>query len=103
MEERNEVLTLVDEEGKEHLFSIVDLIVVEEKEYAILLPFEKVEEPDGGAADEAVIFRVLQDEQGQVLMVVEDDQEWENVATAWEERGSDEEEDMDVEEMDIED
>ncbi len=101
MEERNEVLTLVDEEGKEHLFSIVDLIVVEEKEYAILLPFEKVEETDG-TADEAVIFRVLQDEQGQMLMVVEDDQEWENVATAWEERNGESEEDMDVEEMDIE-
>ncbi len=102
MEERNEVLTLVDEEGKEHLFSIVDLIVVEEKEYAILLPFEKAEETDG-TADEAVIFRVLQDEQGQMLMVVEDDQEWENVATAWEERGGEADEDMHVEEMDIED
>ena len=100
MEERNEILTLVDEEGKEHLFSVVDLIMVEEKEYAILMPFEApdAEETDG-AADEAIIFRVVQDEEGQILMVVEDDEEWENVATAWEERAND----LDEDEMDIED
>ncbi len=97
MEDREDVLTLVDEEGNEHLFSVVDLIKVEEKDYAILLPVEESEEVDG-EGDEAVIFRVVQDDEGQALLAVEDEDEWQTVAAAWESRmGENEEEDIDIE------
>lgn len=84
MEEREDVLTLVDEDGIEHLFSVIDLITVENREYAILMPFQ--EEDIDGESDEAIIFRVIQDEEGQALLAVENDEEWETVAAAWEDR-----------------
>ncbi len=97
-EEREDVLTLVDEDGNEHLFSVIDLITVENKEYVILLPFEEGEDIDGNA-DEAIIFRVIQDEEGQALLAVEDEKEWETVAIAWEDKMNE----MDEEDNDIED
>lgn len=88
--EREDVLTLVDEEGNEHLFSVIDLLKLEEREYAILLPLEQEGESSG---DEAIIFRVVEDEQGQALLAVEDEDEWEEVASAWEEKASEMEDD----------
>ncbi len=102
MQDKEDVLTLVDEEGNEHLFSVVDLIKVEEKDYAILLPVEESEESEedegfDGEGDEAIIFRVVQDDEGQALLAVEDEDEWQAVATAWESRAvEDEEDDMDL-------
>ena len=96
MQDREDLLTLVDEEGNEHLFTVIDLIKVEEKDYAILMPFEESEDLDG-EGEEAIIFRVVQDEEGQALMAVEDEEEWQMVATAWEERLGECDEDMDIE------
>ena len=84
MSEREDVLTLVDEEGNEHLFTVIDLLKLQDKEYAILLPLDQ--EDEGSTGDEAIIFRVVEDDQGQALMAVEDEEEWEQVAEAWEKR-----------------
>jgi len=66
-----ETISLVDEQGNAHEFSIVDVIEVAEQRYAILQPAE------GGK--EAVVFRVEDDES---LTTVEDDAEFERVAEA---------------------
>lgn len=77
--EQEEVITLVDEEGAEHDFTVVDIINVDESEYAILLPVEEEN-------DEAIILKFTHDEEGNELLVdIEDDEEWEKVADAWEE------------------
>lgn len=74
-----EVITLIDEEGKEHAFTIVDIIEVDNSEYAILLS----EEDD---CEEAVILKYVIDEDGNELLIdIEDDEEWEKVADIWEE------------------
>ena len=39
--EQDEVITLVDEEGAEHDFAVIDIIEVDDSEYAILLPVEE--------------------------------------------------------------
>jgi uncharacterized protein YrzB (UPF0473 family) len=39
--EQDEIITLVDEEGAEHDFTVVDIINVDQSEYAILLPVEE--------------------------------------------------------------
>lgn len=79
MPEHDEVITLVDEEGKEHDFTVVDIIEVEGSEYAILLPAQE-------DADEAVILKFAKDEEGnEILVDIEEDEEWEKVADAWEE------------------
>ena len=85
MTEQEEVITLVDEEGAEHDFTVVDIINVEGSEYAILLPVEEEN-------DEAIILKFTHDEEGNELLVdIEDDEEWEKVADAWEENLAEEE------------
>lgn len=71
MSEHGETISLVDEQGNEHEFSIVDVIEVAERRYAILQPAE------GG--EEAVIFRVEDDE---TLTTVDDEEEFGRVAAA---------------------
>ncbi|OPZ74840.1 MAG: hypothetical protein BWY80_00416 [Firmicutes bacterium ADurb.Bin456] len=85
MTEQDEIITLVDEEGEEHDFTVVDIINVDQCEYAILLPVEEEN-------DEAIILKFSHDEDGNELLVdIEDDEEWEKVADAWEEMLAEEE------------
>ncbi|PKM79753.1 MAG: DUF1292 domain-containing protein [Firmicutes bacterium HGW-Firmicutes-14] len=80
MTEGNEVLTLTDEEGNEHQFSVIDIIEMDNSEYAILLPLETAEEDE----EEAIILRIDTDDDGnEVLVDIEDDDEWEKVADTW--------------------
>lgn len=96
----DEVITLLDEEGKEHQFALLDVIEVDENEYAILIPAGEGSESEE-EADEAVILRMEEDTEGnEVLVDIEDEAEFERVATAWEELldeedAADEEEDED--------
>lgn len=83
--EPEEVITLVDEEGAEHDFTVIDIIEVDGSEYAILLPVEEEN-------DEAIILKFTQDDDGNELLVdIEEDEEWEKVADAWEEMMAEEE------------
>ena len=82
MTEESEVLTLTDEEGNEHEFSVIDLIEMDGSEYAILLPVEEGEDDDEGG--EAIILRIDKDEDdNEILIDIEDDDEWEKVADTW--------------------
>lgn len=45
--EEDEVITLVDEEGQEQDFEIIDIVHVDGAKYAILLPLEGNEESEG--------------------------------------------------------
>ncbi|MCG9969081.1 DUF1292 domain-containing protein [Pelotomaculum terephthalicicum JT] len=80
MAEQEEVITLIDEEGAEHDFMVIDIIEVDGSEYAILLPVEE-------DSEEAIILKITYDDDGNELLVdIEEDEEWEKVADAWEER-----------------
>ena len=82
MTEESEVLTLTDEEGNEHEFSVIDLIEMDGSEYAILLPVEEGEDDDEGG--EAIILRIDKDEDdNEILVDIENDDEWEKVADTW--------------------
>ncbi|MGD0153629.1 MAG: DUF1292 domain-containing protein [Thermacetogeniaceae bacterium] len=81
--EEDEVIVLTDDEGKEHEFNLVDTITVNDKEYAILQPVDE---------DEAIILRFgIDDEGNEVLFDIEDDEEWEKVADAWQEMAEEDE------------
>ncbi len=81
MTEETEVLMLTDEEGNEHEFSVIDLIEMDGSEYAILLPVEEGDDEEGG---EAIILRIDKDDEGnEILVDIEDDEEWEKVADTW--------------------
>ncbi|MGB9905496.1 MAG: DUF1292 domain-containing protein [Desulfotomaculales bacterium] len=82
--EEKDVLTLIDEEGQEQDFAILDLVELEGSRYAILLPLD--EEGDEDEEGEAIILKYARDEEGnEILIDIEDDEEWERVADAWEE------------------
>jgi uncharacterized protein YrzB (UPF0473 family) len=73
--EEMDVITLQDEDGAEHRFNIVDIVEVERRRYAVLLP-----EDEEDAA--AVIFRMESDDR---LVPIEDDEELTRVMAALEE------------------
>jgi putative Holliday junction resolvase len=82
MADDGEIITLTDEEGNEHEFVVVDVIEVDMHEYAILLPVDSEEEEEA----EAVILRLEKDADGDDILVdIDSEQEWEQVAQAYEE------------------
>lgn len=73
MAENQDRLTLVDEEGQEHAFSVLDVLEIDENRYAVLLPDA---DPEAGA----VILRIETDENDdEILLDIEDDEEFERV------------------------
>lgn len=87
MADELEVITLIDEDGEEHDFEVLDILEVGGLEYAILLPVGQDEE-----AAEAIILKFSQDEEGNEILVDPEDDEWEKVADFWEETRFQEEE-----------
>ena len=78
----DEAVILIDEDGGEHEFYLIDTIELGEARYAILLPAEE----DEGEESEVIILKIGEDEEGnEVFYEIEDDDEWEKVADAWEE------------------
>lgn len=76
-----EVITLVDEEGVEHDFNVLDILEINETEYAILVPLG-----DEDQSDEVVIFKFTEDEEGNEILVEIEEEEWEKVAEAWQDK-----------------
>lgn len=75
-----DVITLIDDNGEEKDFTVIDILEMDDSEYAILLPVDEEE------SDEAIILKFAQDEEGnEILVDIEDDEEWEKVADTWEE------------------
>jgi len=80
-EEKEDTVILTDEDGEQHEFQVVDFIQVEGKDYAVLLP----KEVDLDDEDEAIILRMEEDKDGHTLLVeIDEDDEWDRVAEAWE-------------------
>ena len=98
---QSDLVTLVDDEGNEHDFMIEDIFEYRDKRYAVLVPSpgsmddEDEMEEDESEEDweddeedeedlEAYIFRIDEVEGEEVLVEVEDEQEWEQVSCHWE-------------------
>lgn len=81
----NDIVTLVDENGKETEFEIVDSLVTDNNEYFALIPTETAEnlsEDDG----ELVILKVVEENGEEFLEPIEDDEEYESIAEIFMER-----------------
>ncbi len=89
-EEKTDIVVLVDEDGNEHDFALVDRFLVEMKEYAVLVPVTYDEDEQEGDEiefeEEAFIFRIDLDGEEETLVEVDDESEWNQVAAVWEER-----------------
>lgn len=84
-DEEYPILVLVDDEGVEHQFELVAELEIEEDVYWVLIPLEEEEQLDEEEV-EVIILKVVYDEEGnEFLSDIEDDEEWERVADAWQE------------------
>lgn len=76
--ETDKIISLQDENGEDQEFEIIATLEINEDEYAVLLPLD--------GSDEAVIFKVVEEIDGEsVLEYVNDDDEFDMVAKAYEE------------------
>ena len=75
----NDIVTLVDENGKETEFEIVDSLVTENNEYFALIPTETADnlsDDDG----QLVILKVVEEDGAEFLEPIEDDEEFEEIS-----------------------
>ncbi|GAB6171454.1 DUF1292 domain-containing protein [Paradesulfitobacterium aromaticivorans] len=80
--EEFDTIILTDDEGKDHEFLHLDTLEVDGSTYFVLMP---INEQDDEEADEAIILKLGHDENGnEMLLDIENDEEWEKVADAWE-------------------
>ncbi|APF25725.1 TPA: DUF1292 domain-containing protein [Clostridium botulinum] len=78
MDNNIDTITLTDEEGKETEFEVITKLDIEDKEYVVVVP--KNEE-----VDEAIALRIDNNDKGEeVLVPVEEDEEFNMVAEAYE-------------------
>ena len=85
----NDIVTVVDDEGNQHEFEIVDAIETDDGRYVALLPVyhnpEELLNDDG----ELVILTVKEENGEDLLLPIEDDEEFEEIAQIFEERLAD--------------
>lgn len=91
MQNENDEIVLVDEEGVEHTFTLVDVVMVDDNRYALLEPTEPDDDDEGGA----YLFRLVTEDGEDRLVVVEDDAEFDRVVAVLEEFDEDMDDDHD--------
>lgn len=74
MAEEEQIIETVDENGNVVKFELFDIVEVDEKEYALLLP------ADEDDADEVVLMRISKDGEEYLFETIDDDEEFEKVA-----------------------
>ena len=77
MAENENFIETVDEEGNKVSFELVDIVTVDDVEYALLLPTEKEEDEEEG---ELLVMRLKKDGEDFSFEAIEDDEEFEKVA-----------------------
>lgn len=74
MAEEDQIIETLDENGNVVKFELFDIVEVDEKEYALLLPADEED------ADEVVLMRITKDGDEYLFETIEDDAEFEKVA-----------------------
>lgn len=82
MEERDDILALTDEEGNEVNFEIIDAVERDGKTYVLLTPAEAGEEDEV----EVIMLRVDDDGDEDVLVTVDDEDEFNAVAALFDQK-----------------
>ena len=81
----NDIVTLVDENGNENEFEIVDSLVTDNNEYFALIPTETAENIDSDDG-ELVILKGVEENGEEFLVTIDDDDEFDEVADAFEDQ-----------------
>lgn len=86
MAEEDQIIETVDENGNVVKFELYDIVEVDEKEYALLLPADEED------ADEVVLMKITKDGEEYLFETIDDDDEFEKVAQYVENMEDEEEE-----------
>lgn len=81
-----EIVSIVDEEGKEHIFEELDRIETDKGRYVALLPIPEDENNITEEEGELIILKVEESKGETYLCPIEDDEEFNEVGEAFEER-----------------
>ncbi len=77
MAEKEEIIETFDEEGNKVSFELIDIVTVDDIEYALLIPQEKDEDIEEG---EILVMRLKKDGDEYTFEVIEDDEEFNKIA-----------------------
>jgi uncharacterized protein YrzB (UPF0473 family) len=78
------IITLLDDNDEAIDFEIIEMLEIAGKRYAFLLPLNDENADAEAEEDEAVIFRIDTNEDGEeIFAYIEDDQEWEMVVDTY--------------------
>ena len=86
MAEEDQIIETDDENGNVVKFELYDIVEVDEKEYALLLPTDEED------ADEVVLMKITKDGEEYLFETIDDDDEFEKVAQYVENMEDEEEE-----------
>ena len=82
----SDIITVLDEEGEEHQFEMIDAIETDDGRYVALLPIyhqpQDVVDDDG----ELLILEVVEEDGEEVIMPIEDDSVFDSVSAIFQER-----------------
>ncbi|MCQ2475161.1 MAG: DUF1292 domain-containing protein [Clostridia bacterium] len=81
-----DIVSIVDEEGKEHIFEELDRIETDSGRYVALLPLPENPDQIVEGEDELIILKVEEEKGETYLCPIEDDAEFEEIGRAFEER-----------------
>ena len=80
----NDIVSVVDEDGKEHVFEELDRVELPGGTYVALAPLVGEEDEDGD--DELILLRVEEEDGETYLSILEDEAEFDMVAKVFSER-----------------
>jgi putative holliday junction resolvase len=73
--EEKQIIETIDENGEVVNFELFDIVEVEEKEYALLLPADSEEDND-----EVILMRLTKEGEDYLFEAIEDDEEFDRVS-----------------------
>jgi len=84
MEEANQIIKTIGENGEEVFMKLQEIVNVDGKDYALLSVVEEDTLPtsDNGESDELVIMRMNKTDSECTFEIIEDDEEFDSVAQA---------------------
>lgn len=85
----NDIVTVVDDEGTQHQFEIVDAIETDDGRYVALLPIYENPADMVDGDGELVILAVKEEDGEDIMVTIDDDDEFEEIAEIFEERLAD--------------
>lgn len=76
--QNEQLIETIDEEGNKVSFELLDIVTVDDIEYALLLPTERTEEDDDES--EVLVMRLKKDGEEFSFEAIEDDEEFNKIA-----------------------